>query len=96
MPHDGKVLVEILGPELPIWNTFAELAALFSVTTPVEAQLHLEFQAAWKAGTAAVLAAKVGTFAREASDYWNKFIALMAAQKTPVMVDLDFASRGSQ
>jgi hypothetical protein len=46
--------------------------------------------------TAAVLAAKVGTFAREASDYWDKFIALMAAQKTPIKVDLDFASRGSQ
>jgi len=37
----------------------------------VEAQHHLEFQAAWECGTAAVLAAKVGTFAREASDYWD-------------------------
>lgn len=96
LPHDKKVLVEIFGPELPIWNTFAELAALFSTTTPVEAQLPLEFQPAWEAGTAAVLAAKVGTFAREASDYWDKFIALMAAQRTPVKVDLDFASRGSE
>jgi hypothetical protein len=41
-------------------------------------------------------AAKVGAIAREASDYWDKFIALMAAQRTPVKVDLDFASRGSQ
>jgi hypothetical protein len=96
LPHGGKVLVEIFGPDMPVWNTFAELAALFSTTTPVEAQLHAEFQAAWECATAAVLAAKVGTFAREASDYWNKFIALMAAQRTPVKVDLDFASRGSQ
>jgi len=96
LPHGGKVLVEIFGPDMPVWNTFAELAALFSTTTPVEAQLHAEFQAAWECATAAVLAAKVGTFAREASDYWNKFIALMAAQRTPIKVDLDFASRGSQ
>jgi hypothetical protein len=96
LPHGGKVLVEIFGPEMPVWDNFDDLAALFSTTSPVEAQLHLEFQAAWETGTAAVLAAKVGTFAREASDYWNKFIALMAAQRTPVKVDLDFASRGSQ
>jgi hypothetical protein len=69
---------------------------LLSTTAPVEAQLHQEFQAAWEYGTVAVLAAKVGTFEREASDYWDKFIALMAAQKTPIKVDLDFASRGSQ
>jgi hypothetical protein len=96
LPHGGKVLVEIFGPDMPVWNTFAELAALFSTTTPVEAQLHAEFQAAWECATAAVLAAKVGTFAREASDYWQKFLQLMAAQKTPIKVDLDFASRGSQ
>jgi hypothetical protein len=96
LPHNGKVLVEIFGPDMPVWDDFDDLAALFSTTTPVEAQLHAEFQAAWETGTAAVLAAKVGTFAREASDYWNKFLALMAAQKTPVKVDLDFASRGSQ
>jgi len=96
LPHDKKVLVEIIGADLPVWNTFTELAALFSTTTPVEAQLHLEFQEAWETGTAAVLAAKVGTFAREASDYWDKFIALMAAQKTPIKVDLDFASMGSK
>jgi hypothetical protein len=96
LPHGGKVLVEIFGPDMPVWNTFAELAALFSTTTPVEAQLHAEFQAAWECATASVLAAKVGTFAREASDYWQKFLQLMAAQKTPIKVDLDFASRGSQ
>jgi hypothetical protein len=43
-----------------------------------------------------VLEAKVGTFARETSDYWQKFLQLMAAQRTPVKVDLDFASRGSE
>jgi hypothetical protein len=96
LPHDGKVFVEVFGPELPVYNTYTELAALFSTTTPVEAQLHLEFQAAWECGTTAVLAAKVGTFEREASDYWQKFITLMAAQKTPIKVDLDFASRGSE
>jgi hypothetical protein len=96
LPQDKKVLVEIFGPELPVYNNYTDLTALFSTTTPVEAQLHLEFQAAWQAGTAAVLAAKVGTFAREASDYWDKFIALMAAQRTPVKVDLDFASKESK
>jgi hypothetical protein len=96
LPHGGKVLVEIFGPDMPVWDDFEELEELFSTTTPVEAQLHLEFQAAWETGTAAVLAAKVGTFAREASDYWNKFIALMAAQRTPIKVDLDFASRESK
>lgn len=69
---------------------------MFSVTTPVEAQLHAEFQLVWEAGTAAVLAAKGGTFAREASDYWAKFLALLAAQRTPIKVDMDFASRGSE
>jgi len=96
LPHDNKVLVEIIGPDMPVWDDFEELEDLFSTTEPVEAQLHLEFQAAWEAGTAAVLAGKVGTFPREASDYWNKFVALMAAQRTPIKVDLDFASRGSQ
>jgi hypothetical protein len=96
LPHSGKVFVEVFGSELPVYNNYTELAALFSTTTPVEAQLHLEFQAAWECATAAVLAAKVGTFAREASDYWDKFIALMAAQRTPIKVDLDFASRESK
>src|SRR5262245_10806310 len=96
LPHDKKVFVEVVGPELPVYNTYAELTTLFSTTAPIEAQLPLEFQAAWEAGTAAVLAAKVGTFAREASDYWEKFIQLMAAQRTPIKVDLDFASRESK
>lgn len=96
LPHDKKVLVEIFGPDMPVWDDFTELAALFSTTAPVEAQLHAEFQAAWECATAAVLAAKVGTFQREASDYWQKFLQLMAAQRTPIKVDLDFASRGSE
>jgi hypothetical protein len=96
LPHDSKVLVEIFGPGLPVYNDYTELTALFSTTSPVVAQLHVEFQAAWQCGAAAVLAAKVGTFEREASDYWQKFMTLMAAQKTPIKVDLDYASRGSQ
>jgi len=96
LPHNGKVLVEIFGPDMPVWNNFTELTALFSTTAPVEAQLQAEFQTAWEAATTAVLAAKVGTFEREASDYWQKFIQLMAAQRTPIKVDLDFASKESQ
>jgi hypothetical protein len=46
LPHDKKVLVEIFGPELPVYNNYTELAALFSTATPVEAQLHLECQEA--------------------------------------------------
>jgi len=96
LPHDRKVFVEIIGPDLSIYDDYTSLAALFSTTTPVQAQLHLEFQEAWEMGTAAVLASKVGTFQREASDYWDKFMAMMAAQRTPIKVDLDFASRGSK
>src|SRR5262249_52899914 len=92
---DNKLFVELFGPDLQVWNDFTALAALFSTTAPVEAQLHAEFQTAWECATAAVLCAKGGTFAREASDYWQKFLQLMAAQRTPIKVDLDFASRGS-
>jgi hypothetical protein len=41
-------------------------------------------------------AAKVGTIAREASDYWQKFIALMTAQRTSIKVDLGYASKESE
>jgi hypothetical protein len=96
LPHGGKINVEIVGPDMPVWETFDDLEALFSTEEPVEAQLFAEFQLAWECATAAVLAAKVGTFPNEASDYWQKFGVLMAAQRTPIKVDLDFASRGSQ
>jgi hypothetical protein len=96
LPHDKKVLVEIIEPDLPVYDDYTQLGALFSTTSPIQAQLHLEFQEAWEMGTAAVLASKVGAFPREASDYWDKFMALMAAQRTPIKVDLDFASRGSK
>lgn len=93
---DAKVFVELFGFCLPVYDAFSDLDTIFSVTSPVEAQLHAEFQMAWESGAAAVLAAKVGTFAREASDYWQKFLQLMAAQRVPIKVDLDFASRGSE
>jgi hypothetical protein len=96
LPHDGKVFVELFGPDMPVYKDYAALTALFSTTAPIEAQLPAEFQAAWEQGTAAVLAAKCGTFPREASDYWQKFVALMGMQRVPVKVDLDFASKGSE
>jgi hypothetical protein len=96
LPHSGKVNVEIFGPDMPVWDSFEELEALFSVEEPVEAQLFAEFQSAWEFASTAVLASKVGTFAREATDYWQKFGVAMAAQRTPLNISLDLASRGSQ
>ncbi len=51
------------------FTTFAELATLFSVTTPVESLLYNEFRPALQYLAAGLLAGKVGTYPTEAAQY---------------------------
>lgn len=76
-------------------TAYATLDSLFTLAPPSYAKLPIEFQAAWECGAAAVLAAKVGTFPREASDYWQKFTSLMQMQGVSVSLDLDYAAKES-
>jgi hypothetical protein len=83
------------------YNSYAELDIFFDPTRatppgPNRAKVPPEFQTAWESGAAAVLAAKVGTFPKEASDYWDKFTSLMQMQGVQVTFDLDHASRESK
>jgi hypothetical protein len=97
---DDVLKMETFDYDVP-YNTFAELDIFFDPTRPTppgpnRSKLAPEFQEAWEAGAAAVLAAKVGTFPREASDYWQKFTTLMQMQGVQVSIDLDHASRESK
>lgn len=86
----GPVKVETFDPQFATIDAFTDYDSLFFIPSLASAKLPEEFELAWAVGAAGILAAKVGTFPEEASNYQQMFQQLMAQHGVKLKLPLDY------
>lgn len=86
----GSVKVETFDPQFAPISAFSNYDSPFVIPLGITAKLPEEFELAWVVGAAGILAAKVGTFPEEASNYQQMFQQLMAQLGVKMKLPLDY------